>query len=179
MEEKKEKNVKLSVQKAFEKFFNIEIKEIEKCCNNKREELLNEFKREDQNDIMKEYNIQATFKEGIEELTQIFQLSIPTEINIEIVEKERSTINPNLPADCCSTDGNIKKRYAIRFFLDKLDFSNNNLKWINFEESVEDIAYHEFFHTCGEDKEIGKHDGTLRINKIGIKCIKELLKEGC
>jgi len=42
---------------------------------------------------------------------------------------------------------------------------------------IEDVSYHEFFHTCGENEEKGRHDGTLRINEIGIKCIKELIKE--
>jgi len=170
---KKGDKCKNILQNACKKFFSIGIDNIENACNVERERLIKEWKGKNPNEQIKEFNFHISYKQGIEELSPIFQLYEPIEMNVHIVEG----IKPEnrVPMSVRPLDEELKK-WDFFVFLDNLDYSDDILKWTGFIESVDDLVYHELFHTCGDNKDTGRIDGIIRYNIVGIKCIKELIR---
>jgi len=168
---KKGEKCKNILQKACDNFFSIGINNIENACNVERARLIKEWEEKNSNEQIKEFNFNISYKQGIEELSPIFRLYEPIEINVYIDEGEKP--KNRVPMGVRPIDKELKK-WDFFVFLDNLDYSDDTLKWTGFEESVDDLVYHELFHTCGDNKDTGKIDGILRYNIVGIKCIKEL-----
>jgi len=161
------------IDNACKTFFKIGIKRIENICNNKRINFIEEWQNKNEKDSMREFDLSISYIDGIKEISPSYTLIEPEEINIHIIEGKTSKVNNGQAAmEICPLDKDFKK-WLLNVYLDVMDYSNDNLRWKGFEESIPEIVYHELLHACGDHPWNNKHDGILRHNIIGITSVKE------
>ena len=169
---RKGESCKRLIEKACESFFGCGVKKVENLCNDRRERLMREWRSKNLNDPMQEYKLPISFGQGIEEITPPFELSEPETIEIYILEGEKSQVSERAAMDIRQVNDKLTG-WELHAYLDVMDYSDNNLRWTGFGESIEEVTYHELLHACGDIK----HDGILRHNEIGVKCVKKCLGE--
>ena len=165
------------IERAYESFFGCGTKKIQNICNKRREKLIREWLSKNPNDPMSEYGLQIPFRLGIEEITPLFELNEPKAIEVYILEGVISQGNEGLAAMDIRPLNEELTRWKIHAYLDIMEHSDNNLQWRGFRESIEEITYHELLHACGDNPLMGKHDGILRHNLIGITTMKNCIDE--
>lgn len=167
---------KKQIEKACKSFFRCGVKKIEDLCNDRREKLLREWQNKKPEDLIPQFPFPISFKQGIEEITPPFELNEPETIEVYILEGQRAQKNKDTAMDIGPLNEGFT-RWEFHAYLDVMEYSDNNLQWRGFKESIEEITYHELLHACGDIPKRGKHDGILRHNFIGITCVKNCLDE--
>ena len=165
------------IKKAFGQFFACGVKNIEDACNRKRALLLNEWRGKAQQTIMLEYGLDIPYQRGVEEIAPPFELAEPKTVELYILQRERSRLNNGLATmDIRPLSKNFDE-WRLNAYLDlMMDPSGDPAPQKDLVRSIEEAMFHELLHACGDVPWKGKHDGVLRQNIIGVRCIKELLR---
>lgn len=163
------------IENAFYDFFSCGVKNIEAAANQRRMSLIAEWQAKDPEAPMAKYGLPIPYKTGVEEITPPFELNEPVTIELYILEGEKSALNDGLAAMDIRPLNNESLMWRLNAYVDVMDYSNGGLRWRGFLESIEEVAYHELLHACGDVPWRGKYDGILRRNMIGIASVKGLL----
>ena len=163
------------IEDAWKIFFKIcGVEDIEEACNVKRQELINEWEKEDLKNCMTRYNLnETTYARGLKELGPEFHLLEPEDkIRIGIVEGKRDPDNPNAVTQISfikSPEGMMIPD-VILVFLDVLKTEPM------LEDKIKTLLYHEFIHACGDVKFNNPKiiDGHIRYDMVAVECVKEL-----
>lgn len=109
-----------------------------------------------------------TYSQGIKEIEKEFKLNEPQSITVEILENKKSNVNNGKASMETYLEDPSKPIIYIY-----LDFFNDDLVWIGFWESIENIFLHELLHAYGDTT----NDGLIRHNLVGVNTLIRLLNE--
>jgi len=163
------------IQEASKQFFSLGVNAIETKCNELREKTLAEWKTRNPADYMKEYGLcKTTFHKGIVELEPLFNLYEPESICVYIYDTKNNMTNIDVPMTLEKLDDSLKT-WKLHVFLRNFERKNNTLHEIVDLTNIEEVVFHELLHACGDSKWLGRCDGVIRPQIVGIEAIKQLL----
>ena len=120
---KKGESCRKTMEIACENFFGCGVKKIEDACNDRREKLMREWGGRNPEDPI-EYDLQVSFKRGIEEITPPYDLYEPETIEVYILEGEKSQQNEGLAAMDIRPLNEELTRWKLCVYLDVMDYAN-------------------------------------------------------
>jgi hypothetical protein len=154
------------------RFFQLELNNIETACNDRRLRLLEEWEKENPQDTMWKYGMNdIKYQTAIEEAIQPFSLFAPKAIPTNVWATKLCPGNNGEPCMDVYYNPIAKEVLAMNVYLPKIEKWRENYYWKGYRVSLEDVTIHELLHTCGDIK----HDGIVRHNLIGIEAVKMIL----
>lgn len=175
--ESKGKRAEGIIRLAFQRYFSLEVKAIEKICNERRENLLKEWNMNPPNSFMTKYNLsKITYERGIWEATPTFDLYEPKQIDLCIFKTITHPKNPSTAMSIQKLDEE-GKMLRLNVFLKTFEERGKTFHWIGYCMSIDKCTFHELLHACGDASWRYRHDGLIRHNIIGIEAIQQLLNE--
>jgi len=150
---------RILIERAYQNFFKCEIKKIEEACNSKRRSLIVKWGEGNLDLPMDEYGLSNPHWEGIHEIAPPFELVEPETIMFDLIAGEESMGNEGKAPMAARPQNNEMTDWKILVYLDRFEVKNENLWVPALSATIEDIVYHELFHTCGDNPMRGRKDG--------------------
>jgi hypothetical protein len=171
----KGQTIALSVKSLINGFFALGIENIYNECNNVSLKYRALWAPRPSTDLMSEYNLPITYKEGSKELESEFKLFEPSSIRIRIIDSlyqenaqvpamiEHSLINPTNP--------------LLTIYLKSMEVIDSKITWKGSSISLQSIINHELLHACGDSPILRSeiHDGVLRHTMVCNEAINNLI----
>jgi hypothetical protein len=157
------------------RFFELGINNIQDECNKVSNFYRNKWASRASTEIMDEYKIPISYRDGSKELEPDFKLFEPTEIHVKVIDSYYS-VNPKVAA---TLEHSIfdQMNPLLTIYTGPLEIAGGIIIWKGFSTTFQSIITHELLHACGDSPILRSeiHDGVLRHTMVCNEAINNLL----
>ena len=122
-----------------------------------------------------------TYEKGIKELNPPFKLTLPSTVQINILNSFIDELNPIYTGNHYAAAGVHPDLLnpALYVFLPTLELQGQRIVWSGFVNTFQSVLAHEYLHICGDVPQFspGVIDGVIRHTWIGTEAMINLFGE--